>query len=226
MKKTILTALIFAVAVSGLAVPTALAQAASTDQVVMLVVPARYNVMQVAFDVARRYPTVLVSYQHVDPDPQLHVWNGFEWKPLSLTDYQSGAFLQSYPSRTIFLGDDTLLPASLRSISAWCESVVQFPDLETASLVNEIGRYLPFTPADWRWFAGRYNLQLTNLKAKEEAAVQNESWYTESTPIQDPPPKFFKFFTRSRREAKAAESTGMTPVEVHAGDVIEIDPAP
>ena len=58
--------------------------------------------MQVAFDVARRYPTVLVSYQGNPQEPTLHVWNGYEWMPLSNDDYLSGAFLQTNPGRAIF----------------------------------------------------------------------------------------------------------------------------
>ena len=201
----------------------AVSRAVAQENAVLLVTPSRYSVMQVAFDVARRYPTVLVSYQGVaDKEPVLHVWNGFEWMPLALADYQSGAFLQSYPARAVFLGDDALLPADLRSISAWCSQTTQIPVLDTHALVNAIGSYLPFTPADWRWFAGRYNLTLTNLKAEEAEAAKHESWYDESAPVKDPQPGFFKYFTRSRRNASAAP---IQPVEVAPGETVAT-PAP
>ena len=221
MKKIVLIFLAWMMAVVGPLVSTAVAQ----EDAVLLVVPSRYSVMQVAFDVARRYPTVLVSYQGTLQEPVLHVWNGYEWMPLSLTDYQSGAFLQSHPGRTIFLGDDALLPAELRSINAWCNNAIQLPQLENHALVNGIGRALPFTPADWRWFAGRYNLTLTNLKAEEAEAARRESWYDEASPVKDPPPSFFKYFTRSRRTHSPAAAAQMQPVEVRESDVVEI-PAP
>ena len=212
---------VFAAAVLALG-GFAAAPASAQSDAVLLVTPARYSVMQVAFDVARRYPTVLVSYQGTAEEPALHVWNGYEWMPLSLADYQSGAFLQSYPGRTIFLGDDALLPASLRSVSAWCDQTVQIPGLETHALVNGIGQYLPFMPADWRWFAGRYNLTLTNLKAEEAEAARRETWYDEKGAVQDPEPGFFKYFTRSRRGSSSAP---MQPVEIAPGDAVET-PAP
>ena len=221
MKKLFLSLAVCAMALGSLAAPAAVAQ----DDAVLLVVPSRYSVMQVAFDVARRYPTVLVSYQGSMEKPVLHVWNGFEWMPLSLTDYQSGAFLQAHPGRTAFLGDDSLLPTELRSIGTWCNQVIQLPDLETHELVNGIGRYLPFTPADWRWFAGRYNLTLTNLKAQEAEAARSESWYTSAGPVADPAPGFFKYFTRSRRAKQASSEAPLAPVQVNEGDVVEI-PAP
>lgn len=217
MKKLSWVLAMAALVLGGAAVSPAAAQA----DAVLLVTPSRYLTMQVAFDVARRYPTVLVSYQGTMAEPVLHVWNGYEWMPLSLTDYQSGAFLQSYPGRTIFLGDDALLPASLRSISAWCGQTTQVPDLETHALVNAIGQYLPFMPADWRWFAGRYNLTLTNLKAAEAEEAKRASWYDEQAPVKDPAPGFFKYFTRSRHHAQAAAAAPMEPVEVFKGETVE-----
>ena len=221
MKKWIWIWAVAAMVLGGAAATPAAAQA----DAVLLVAPARYPVMQVAFDVARRYPTVLVSYQGAPTAPALHVWNGYEWMALSLGDYQSGAFLQSYPGRTIFLGDDALLPSDLRSIGAWCDQSTQIPVLEKHALVNAIGSYLPFTPSDWRWFAGRYNLTLTNLKAEEAEAAKHETWYGEKAPVKDPPPSFFKYFTRSRRQAAAANTAPLQPVEVAPGDVVET-PAP
>lgn len=221
MKKYFWMSMACLAALTGPGISAARAQ----ENAVLLVVPARYSVMQVAFDVARRYPTVLVSYQGTMEEPVLHVWNGYEWMPLSLTDYQSGAFLQAHPGRTVFLGDDALLPADLRSINAWCADVIQLPDLNTHELVNGIGRYLPFTPADWRWFAGRYNLTLTNLKAEEAEAARRQSWYDEKAPVTDPAPSFFKYFTRSRRSRAPEAAAPMQPVEVREGDVVEI-PAP
>ena len=218
MKKWIWT---MAVAVSTLS-GGAVAPAAAQDDAVLLVAPARFAVMQVAFDVARRYPTVLVSYQGAPTEPVLHVWNGYEWMPLALADYQSGAFLQSYPGRTIFLGGDDLLPAGLRGIDSWCARTTQIPMLERTALVNAIGSYLPFTPADWRWFAGRYNLTLKNANAEKAEAARHETWYDDGGKPKDPPPSFFKYFTRSRRNASAAP---IQPVEVAPGETVAT-PAP
>ena len=220
MKKILWVCAAFVMVLGGPAVSSAVAQ----EDAVLLVTPSRFSVMQVAFDVARRYPTVLVSYQGTENEPILHVWNGYEWMPLSQGDYQSGAFLQSYPARAIFLGDDSLLPASLRSINTWCDKSTQVPVLDTHALVNAIGSYLPFTPADWRWFAGRYNLTLTNLKAEEAEAAKHESWYDETAPVKDPEPGFFKYFTRSRRGASSAEAP-IEPVQVFEGETVET-PAP
>ncbi len=209
------------------AMMAATAPAAETAKdVVLLVAPARVNVMQVAFDVANRYSTVLVSYQGKPEAPVLHAWGGYEWHPLSLADYQSGAFLVAYPERVVFLGDDGLLPPPLKNVSAWCGETVQFGDLETAGLVNELGRHLPFTPADWRWFAGRYHLTLENQNAAAAEAARKSSWYDEGGKPEDPAPGFFKYFTRSRRSVRTGRGTTpvIQPVEVAPGETVTVAP--
>lgn len=221
MKKTLLLAMAALMAWAGMA----MAQDAQTQKdVVLVAAPARYNVIQVLFDVARRYSSVLVSYQGAKDGPVLHVWNGIEWRRLAIADYQSGSFLQTYPGRVILLGGDDLLPAAVKDVSAWCGETVQFTDLETTPLVNDIGRYLPFTPTDWRWFAERYNLSLVNENAAAAEAAAKDSWYAHEAPVSDPPPRFFKYFTRSRRSprtSKAPDVPIIQPVEVAPGEIVQ-----
>ena len=192
------------------------------DDAILLVVPRRYNVVQVAFDVARRCNTVLVSYQGTDPMPHLHVWNGFEWMELPLDDFRTGAFLQAWPGRAMLVGGDDLLPAAVRDGCTWIPKVDRIEELETAPLINAIGQIVPFTASDWRWFAGRYNLSLVDKNAAAEEAAKRESWYDKSAPIDDPEPGFFKYFTRSRRQprgdAPANEPERIQPVEILPGE--------
>ncbi|MBR4189588.1 MAG: hypothetical protein IKQ55_06450 [Kiritimatiellae bacterium] len=218
MKKLMTLLAAFAAGACLLAFPV---RAAADGDAVLLVAPARYSVMQVAFDVARRYPTVLVSYQKPDPDPRLHVWNGYEWLPLPLEDYRSGAFLQSYPSRTFLLGDNALLPNSLRDIGSWCKDTRQIRELETPELINAVGQGIPFTPSDWRWFAGRYNLKLADASADRRKQLAEESWYDGSAPVKDAPPSFFKYFTRSRRSERSASAAPIEPLEPAPGEMVE-----
>jgi hypothetical protein len=218
MKKTMTLLAALAAGFSLLGFPL---RAAADGDALLLVAPARYSVMQVAFDVARRYPTVLVSYQQPDPNPRLHVWNGYEWLPLSTEDYRSGAFLQSYPSRTFFLGGDDLLPQSLKDIGAWCQTTRQMPDLETPVLINAIGQGIPFTPADWRWFAGRYNLTLTDTSAARQKQLAEESWYDGNAPVKDEAPSFFKYFTRSRHSRASTAKAPIEPLEPAPGEMVD-----
>ena len=149
--------------------------APKNDHVNLLVVPARYSVLQVAFDVADSYPTVLVSYQGGQDgrDPLLYAWNGTEWVFVTLDDYARARFLQIMPSRIILVGGDDLMPQSLVEASNWGSMVVNVPSVDTATLINSLANIYGFSSRDWRWFAVRYNLDLIDLNEEQ----RKDSWY-------------------------------------------------
>ena len=151
------------------------AAARQPQHLTMLVVPANPAQLELAFDVADRFPAVLVSDQKSknSAEPLLYAWNGSEWVYLSFEGYQRGDFMTRVPTRTILVGDETILPASLVTASAWCPSVMNIPSLNPAIILNSLSRVFTFTDNDWRWFARRYNLELKDLNAKR----RRSSWY-------------------------------------------------
>jgi hypothetical protein len=152
MKKWIWT---MAVAVSTLS-GGAVAPAAAQDDAVLLVAPARFAVMQVAFDVARRYPTVLVSYQGAPTAPVLHVL-----ERLRMDAAGAGGLPEAAPScypipAARFPGRRRPVPADLRAIGAWCDRTTQIPVLEKYALITRSAAICPSRP---RTGAGRRPLQ-------------------------------------------------------------------
>ena len=141
----------------------------------LLVAPARYSVLQVMFDVAANRPAILVSYQgeSTTAEPLLHVWNGTSWNPITLHDLREMSFVQKTPTRAILIGNDELLPASVRESLAWMPEVVFIRDLTNASLLNEFGRIQNWSKREWNWFSTRYNLSLED----EAAPLRKRSWY-------------------------------------------------
>jgi len=143
------------------------AVALTPGRVTMLVVPARYSVMQVAFDLAQKYAVILVSYQGdaTSDAPLLHAWNGREWIKISMEEYANASFLQVTPGEALLIGDEKLLPPVLASsISGWCPKVTTIPSIDTATLVNTFAREFSFKAGEWEWFARRYNLTLNDEK--------------------------------------------------------------
>ena len=111
-------------------------------QLTLLVVPARYNVLQAAFDVASIAPVVLVSYQGeaATENPLLHAWNGSEWVYVSMEDFRDANFVQVSPGETILVGDEQLLPPGLvTSASSWCPKTMTIPTTDTTALLNALG---------------------------------------------------------------------------------------
>ena len=141
----------------------------------LVVAPARYSVMQVMFDVVANRPSILVSYQGeaTTAEPLLHVWNGTAWNPITLHDLREMSFVQKTPTRAILIGNDELLPASVRESLAWMPEVIYVRDLTNASLLNEFGRIQNWSRREWNWFSTRYNLALED----EAAPLRSRSWY-------------------------------------------------
>ncbi len=154
------------------------AMAPKPKRLTMIVVPARFSVLQVVTDIANRYPVVLVTYQGdaSSQEPLLHAWNGREWAYVANSDYQEAGFLQRIPAQTVLVGDEELLPEILISASAWCPMVMSIPSIDTATLINSFGKVFGFKTRDWKWFAKRYNLSLLDLDAEQ----RKESWYDRS----------------------------------------------
>ena len=171
MKRKIL--LILVLLVSMFVIPS---MAVTPGRLTLLVIPARYSVMQVAFDLARKYAVVLVSYQGDASSevPLLHAWNGKEWIKISADDYAHASFLQATPGEALLIGDEKLLPPVLvSSIAGWCSKVTIIPSIDTAVLVNSFAREFSFQPDEWEWFARRYHLALHD----ENVSRRNVSWY-------------------------------------------------
>ena len=166
-----------AVVVLALLVSCQLSQAlvARTPKLTMVVVPARFSVLQVSFDLINRFSTVLVSYQGdaTTDVPLIHAWNGQEWVAVTLDDYREAGFLQVTPMRTIIVGDESMVPAVLTEASSWCQEVINIPSIDTATMVNSFGRLFDFKRSDWQWFSKRYNLGLQDMNAEKRKL----SWY-------------------------------------------------
>ena len=211
-----------AVVLAGAAQPAA----AVGPGLTMVVMPARYSVLQVGFDLFNRFPVVLVSYQGdaTTESPLIHAWNGEEWVKVSQEDYASAAFLQETPGRVILVGDEKLLPPAMGGAAAWCPRVETVADIDTAALVNALAKPLSFSQADWKWFAKRYNLDLED----HNAARRTTSWYDRPAYEDEWTPKLRR--GRAAPIAPAVESSEAMPVvepQAPAGEpTVEPPPEP
>ncbi len=219
MKKHLLWLLAFVALLTGGAFQRS--DAAGAQRLTMLVVPARYSVMQVAFDAASRYPCVLVSYQGdaTTEEPLLHAWNGQEWVRITAADYAAGSFLQVTPSQTVLIGDEKLLPPTLvNSVASWCSRVTTIPSVNTTDLINSFSRIFNFRKDDWAWFSARYNLQLNDVN--EDA--RKKSWYDRSS-YQD---QYSGRFGRRAGAVNASEPPAIVMPEDAAARAPVVEPAP
>lgn len=154
----------------------------------LLVVPERYNLVQTAFDVISKRPVALVAYRGEagTEEPILHAWTGQQWLPVTFDDYADGSFLLAEPARIVLVGSPELLPESLVRSSQWGPMVLSINTVETDAFLNDLGQLLDFTPAEWRWFAGRYNMEMDDV-SKEQDRI---SWYDQMSRARKNAPRF------------------------------------
>jgi hypothetical protein len=146
------------------------AAAARERGIDLLVVPVKYTPLQVAFDTIKKRDLILVGYEGeaTTSDPILHVWNGLEWIPITDEQFKSSTYLSLSPERIVLVGDDQSLPTVLVDAAKSNPSakVLQIPHLDTASLLGSLGKVYDFNSREWKWFAARYKLELSDRNAE------------------------------------------------------------
>ncbi len=148
----------------------------------LLVVPERYNLLQVAFDLIEKRPIILVSYRGdaTTPEPGIFAWSGQHWIHVSFDDYRGGEFLRAEPTQVIIIGDAATVPSSLVEASGWGGRVMNVPYMNSDEVLNTLGRTFEFSPREWRWFARRYNMEIEDLHAERSTM----SWYDHATEMR------------------------------------------
>ena len=141
----------------------------------LIVVPARYSVLQATLDTAALRPVVLMSYQGETNTvaPLLHIWNGNEWSEITSKEYSRIGSLGLRIRQTIFVGEKAGLPEILLQTAPKTDKTHSISSLDTASLINELGRIFHFREKEWRWFTQRYNLDIRDVNESR----RKESWY-------------------------------------------------
>ncbi|MBM4153504.1 MAG: hypothetical protein FJ221_00535 [Lentisphaerae bacterium] len=147
----------------------------------LLVVPARYSVLQVMFDVVKLRPSGLVSYQGgaASERPALHAWNGQEWVRIALDSLRDGSFAEIKPKRIVLIGDaDNLPPVLADAAQQLAPVVMNWTGMDNASIVNAAGKLYKFDSREWSWIASRYNMQIKDANSGR----RQDSWYYRDHP--------------------------------------------
>lgn len=156
----------------------------------LIIAPDKPYTLQISNDVSQHYPVLLVSYETPgNPgSPFLHVLHENRWIRVPADQFQSGAFLQQRPTRTIVVGDDNPMTESLiNTVQAWSVQVVNHPSSNNTELLNAYGQDFQFNKRTWRWFANKYNLSLDDRNRE----MNHQSWYdqpyVDETKMAPPP---------------------------------------
>ena len=163
--------LLTVVALSMLSLP---AQAFWNDDITMLVVPREVIPLQIAQDISRRYPVMLVSYQLTRGDLKLHAWNGDSWVFVPVEDYTNGTFFANRPKHAIIVESEQLpAPDVLVPNSTWCESANRLTSTDPRVMLHLLGLYFDSPFRHWDQLAKRYGYSIEQINP----TLKNVHWW-------------------------------------------------
>lgn len=137
----------------------------------LLVIPARYAVVQFSADVLRLRPADMVVYDTRGENKELvlHVWNRqqHDWANISLDELRLGAIFDVTPTRVFLVGSDKDVPPEVAAAVAQLGArQIQVTSLRVVDMVNALNGVLHFTAGEWRWLARRHGLETVDLNAE------------------------------------------------------------
>ncbi|MDH3345937.1 MAG: hypothetical protein OEL75_02010, partial [Kiritimatiellaceae bacterium] len=134
------------------------------QNITMLVVPREPLAVQVAQDIAMRYPILLVCYQQTGHSVVLHAWNGEAWVQVSGEDYINGTFFTHRPQHAVIVErDDQPAPKGLVPDGIWCEHGNRLSTTSPRAMIHLLGRHFDFPYRYWMQFSKRYNYALEEI---------------------------------------------------------------
>ena len=137
MKKIIMVL----VAVTAVCGSSVYARSYSSD---VLVVPSRFTIIQLAFDIVALRDVNLISYDSSDNSetPVLYVWDKMSsaWENLTVDEFSVGSFSATTPNEMILVGSDSDLPASLISGASQAKKVTRIDTINAE--IDRIGHVL------------------------------------------------------------------------------------
>ena len=164
--------LLTAIVLSGL-IPSP-SRAFWQSDITMLIVPREAIPLQIAQDISRRYPVLLVSYQVTRGTLKTHAWDGDNWVSVPTNDYASGTFFANRPAHAILVEyDQTRAPQILVPNSTWCKSVSRITSTDPRVMLHLLGLYFDFPFRYWDQFATRYNYLIEEINP----TLNNVHWW-------------------------------------------------
>ena len=160
---------------------------------VLLVVPARYTIIKLSFDISALRNVQIVSYSGsaMNTDPLLNLWNGDtrEWGKIGVKEYGEGNFSGVPPGMVVLIGAEADLPFPLIEASSWCQDVKRIQTLDIVTILNTLNESMKFTSGEWKWFAGRYDLVLKDLNAgRRQGYTKFEKYRPGGKPAEESKP--------------------------------------
>jgi hypothetical protein len=201
--KPVVAALIAAITVCGTS-----AYAAGENGI--LVVPSRYTVVQLAFDIAALRNATLISYEKSDAgkDPVLYIWDSLTsaWESMSIDEYSTGSFSPVVPKEIILIGSGDDLPAAIIDGASQAKKVSIINTLNIADIVNSLNKSMKFTPPEWKALANKHGFTIKDNNEERRRWGRYGPPGTKKKSPKKPIKKDVDIFSDNCNAEKAAEN--------------------
>lgn len=143
--------------------------AANKDKTVM-VIPSRYTVIQLAYDISKLRTSTIIAYEPVENTkiPATHIWDKManDWMKMSIAEFGSGDFPGADAEVMVIMGIDGEVPDVLVQAASWCPTIREVEEISIVDMVNTLNKNMDFSPREWKWIADKYRLKLKDKNAK------------------------------------------------------------
>jgi hypothetical protein len=144
------------------------------ENITMLAVPREPQTVQVALDISRHYPVLLVCYQPMQKEPVLHAWNGDGWVAVSPEEYVNGTFFTTPPQQAVIVESELRpAPGILVPDGTWCKEGYRLRSTDRRVLIHLLGRHFNFPYRNWSRFAKRYEYKIEEINP----SLTNVFWW-------------------------------------------------
>ncbi len=128
-----------------------------------LIVPSRYTIVQLSFDIVALRGVELISYEKNEQGkPVLYHWNWIasQWDKISLNDLATHSFMKSPPREVFLIGSDRDLPMEVAGAVSDASKVVRIKTLSVVPVINTLNKSMKFTQGEWEALAKKHHFKI------------------------------------------------------------------
>jgi hypothetical protein len=136
----------------------------------VLIVPARYTVIKLAFDVTALRDIIMISYDKNEyGEPVMYRWDPIssKWERLTLDELEVGSYCLSTPSEIILVGNDQDLPSEIARAATQARKITRIKTLRIVDLVNGLDKSLKFSKGEWEALSRHNRFTIKDKNAEE-----------------------------------------------------------
>lgn len=129
----------------------------------VMVIPARYTIVQFSFDIVTLRGVELVTYEKTGGGMAVLYrwdWMASQWQGITASELEQFSFMKSAPDYVYLVGTDKDLPSSVDAATAGAEKVIRIKTLNLVQVINILNETMNFSQPEWEALAEKHKLKI------------------------------------------------------------------